>query len=205
MANDTKADALDLGVIELKPTVTNDQIGFRVDGKRERNDYYKFKLDEESDFNLTLDRLGENANVQILDSDGSVLFKSTKPGKRREVIDAELDAGEYFVRVFPKGVAQTDYRLSLNADPITDDELPGVSLGVLGSEEEVTFTDEIGFTRGGQRDKNDYFNFTLDQDSDVSLTLDQLKGNANVQILDDKGKTLLLQSRNKGQIGRAHV
>jgi len=196
MANDTKADALDLGVIELKPTVTNDQIGFRVDGKRERNDYYKFKLDEESDFNLTLDKLDKNANVQILDSDGSVLFKSTKPGKRREVIDAELDAGEYFVRVLPKGVAQTDYRLSLNADPITDDELPGVSLGVLG---EVTFTDEIGFTRGGQRDKNDYFNFTLDQDSDVSLTLDQLKGNANVQILDDKGKTLLLQSRNKGR------
>ena len=202
MANDTRADALDLGVIELEPTVTNDQIGFRVDGKRERNDYYKFKLDEESDFSLTLDKLDKNANVQILDSDGSVLFKSIKTGKKPEIINEQLDAGEYFVRVLPKDRAQTDYRLSLNADPITagsDDELPGVSLGVLDSEEEVKFTDEIGFTRGGQRDKNDYFNFTLDQDSDVSLTLDQLKGNANVQIWDDKGKTLLLQSRNKGR------
>lgn len=203
MPNDTRADALDLGVIGLEPTVTNEQIGFRIDGKRERNDYYKFTLEEESDFNLTLDRLDADANVQILDSDGSVVFQSRKRGKRREVIDANLEAGEYFVRVLPKGAAQTDYRLSLNADPIaggSDDVVPGISLGSLGAEETV-INDEIGFTRGGQRDENDFFNFTLEEDSDVSLTLDQLKANANVQIWDGTGETLLLQSRNTGRQG----
>lgn len=203
MPNDTRADALDLGVIGLEPTVTNEQIGFRIDGKRERNDYYKITLEEESDFNLTLDRLNADANVQILDSDGSVVFQSKQKGKRREVIDANLEAGEYFVRVLPKGAAQTDYRLSLNADPIaggSDDAVPGASLGVLSAEETVV-NDEIGFTRGGQRDEDDFFNFTLDKDSDVSLTLDQLKANANVQIWDGEGETLLLQSRNTGRQG----
>jgi len=203
MANDTRADALDLGAIGLEPTVTNDRIGFRVDGKRERNDYYKFTIGEESDFNLTLDRLDANANVQILDSDGSVIFQSREKGGRREVIDANLEAGEYFVRVLPGGRAQTDYRLSLNADPIAaggDDKPPGTALGVLnGLEEPVVVNDEIGFTRGGQRDEDDYFSFSLDKDSDVSLNLDQLRRNANVEILDGDGETVLLQSLNKGR------
>jgi len=127
MAYDTRADALDLGAIGLEPTVTNEQIGFRVDGKRERNDFYKITLGEESDFNLTLDSQDADANVQILDSDGSVIFRSNKPNKRREIIDADLEAGEYFVRVLPKGGAQTNYRLSMSADPIVgggDDERP---------------------------------------------------------------------------------
>jgi hypothetical protein len=205
MANDTRADALNLGFIRLEPTVTNDRIGFREGGKPERNDFYKFTLEEESDFNLTLDGLDANANVQILDSDGSVAFQSKKSGKRAEVIDAELEAGEYFVRVLPKGGAQTDYRLSLSADPIgspNDDILPGIPKGILDKlTEELVVNDEIGFTRGGQRDEDDYFNFSLDEDSDVSLTLDQLKANANVQIWDGEGETLLLQSRNTGRQG----
>jgi hypothetical protein len=203
MAYDTRADALDLGVIGLEPTVTNEQIGFRVDGKKERNDFYKFTLEQESDFNLSLDRLDADANVQVLDSDGSIVFQSRNKGGRREVIDENLEAGEYFVRVLPRGAAQTDYRLSLNADPIaagSDDKAPGTSLGVLNSlTEETVINDEIGFTRGGQRDENDFFSFTLDKDSDVSLTLDQLKRDANVEILDGDGETVLLQSLNKGR------
>jgi hypothetical protein len=203
MANDTRADALDLGAITLEPTVTNEKIGFREDGKRERNDFYKFTLEQESDFNLTLDRLDADANVQILDSDGSIAFQSRERGGRREVIDANLEAGEYFVRILPRGAAQTTYRLSLNADPIgpvDDDKAPGTPLGVLnGLEEPVVVNDEIGFTRGGQRDENDYFSFSLDKDSDVSLNLDQLKANANVEILGGDGETVLLQSLNKGR------
>jgi hypothetical protein len=205
MANDTIGDALNLGFIRLKPTVTNDRIGFRVGGKPERNDFYKFTLDKQSDFNLTLDGLDANANVQILDSDGSVAFQSKKSGKGAEAIDAELEAGEYFVRVLPKGGAQTDYRLALSADPIIgDDEPPGLSKGILDKlTEEAVVNDEIGFTKGGQRDENDYYNFTLSKDSDVSLTLDQLKANANFEVWDGKGETLLLQSRNPGRQGEA--
>jgi hypothetical protein len=205
MANDTIGDALNLGFIRLKPTVTNDQIGFRVGGKPERNDFYKFTLDKQSDFNLTLDGLDANANVQILDSDGSVAFQSKKSGKGAEAIDAELEAGEYFVRVLPKGGAQTDYRLALSADPIIgDDDPPGIPKGILNRlTEEAVVNDEIGFTKGGQRDENDYYNFTLSKDSDVSLTLDQLKANANFEVWDGKGETLLLQSRNPGRQGEA--
>jgi hypothetical protein len=202
MAYDTIEDALNIGVIGLEPTETNDRIGFREDGKRERNDYYQFTIEEESDFNLTLDNLEDNANVQILDSDGSVLFRSNKPDNQSETIDTDLEPGTYFVRVLQQGRSQTDYRLSLSADPITatDDKAPGTDLGILDPlGESIEVSDEIGFTRGDQRDENDYFSFSLEENSDISLKLDQLRQDANVEILDGDGETVLWQSMQKGK------
>ncbi|WP_434222950.1 PPC domain-containing protein [Limnospira platensis CENA597] len=203
MAYDTIEDALNLGVIELEPRETNDRIGFRQDGKRERDDYYKFTIREESEFNLTLDNLEANADVQILDSDGSVLFRSNNPGRRAETINENLEPGDYFVRVLAVGRAQTDYRLSLSAAPKPieeDDKAPGRSLGVLDSmSEPVVINDKIGFGRGDARDVNDFFNFSLNKDSDVSINLDQLRQNANIEILDADGETVLFQSMNPGR------
>ncbi|MGC9525406.1 MAG: PPC domain-containing protein [Limnospira sp.] len=202
MAYDTIEDALNIGVIGLEPTETNDRIGFREDGRRERNDYYQFTIEEESDFNLTLDNLEDNANVQILDSDGSVMFRSNEPGRRRETIDTDLEPGTYFVRVLQQGRSQTDYRLSLNADPITDTDgkAPGTDLGILDPlGESIEVSDEIGFTQGDGRDENDYFSFSLEENSDVSLKLDQLRRDANVEILDGDGETVLWQSMERGR------
>ncbi|MEB3340662.1 PPC domain-containing protein, partial [Okeania sp.] len=50
--------------------------------------------------------------------------------------------------------------------------------------------DDIGFTRG-VRNTNDFYNFTLDSDSNFTLTLDQLKRDANVMVLDDEGNMVL--------------
>ncbi len=206
MAYDNLESAFELGAITTTPIKENEKIGFKQsNGVRERNDYYKFSLEEESDLTVTLDRLDKDANIEILDSDGDILFSSTNRGIESEIIDADLEAGEYFVRVFPRGNAQTNYQINLSAAPINlteDDTTPGIRLGddfLNKIEEGVVITDEIGFTQRNQRDKSDYYNFVIDEESDFSLTLDQLKQNADVRLYEDDGKSLLFKSTNRGR------
>ncbi|MDY7004906.1 MAG: PPC domain-containing protein [Cyanobacteriota bacterium] len=206
MANDNIQSAFELGPIATTPVKEKEKIGFRQsNGIRERNDYYKFSLDEESDLTLTLDQLDQNANLEILDSDGDILFSSTNQGIESEIIDADLEAGEYFARVFSRGNAQTNYQITASAAPrntTEDDEAPGTRLGddfLNNIEDGVVVTDEIGFTTRNQRDKSDYYNFVIDEESDFSLTLDQLEQNADVRLLDEDGRTLLLRSANGGR------
>ncbi|NEP82066.1 MAG: T9SS type A sorting domain-containing protein [Okeania sp. SIO3B3] len=206
MANDNLRSAFELGPIATTPIKETERIGFRQsNGVRERNDYYKFSLEEESDLTFTLDKLDQNANLQILDSDGDLLFSSTNQGIKSEIIDADLEAGEYFARVFTRGNAQTNYQITASAGPrntTEDDEAPGIRLGddfLNNLEEGVVRTGEIGFTTRNQRDKSDYYNFVIDEESDFSLTLDQLKQNADVRLLDEDGRTLLLRSANGGR------
>ncbi|QJB28663.1 PPC domain-containing protein [Limnospira fusiformis] len=198
MAYDTIEDALNKGVITEQIEI-RDRIGFRQDGQRELNDFYKFTIREESEFNLTLDDLNANANVQLLDSDGSVMFQSNNPGRRAENINANLEPGDYYVRVMAVGPAQTEYSLSLSAEPRTVVD-PGQNLGVLNSlSEPVVINDRIGFTEGRVRNVEDFFSFSLDKDSDVSINLDQLRQNADIQILDEDRETILFQSMNPGR------
>ncbi|MBS9772693.1 MAG: pre-peptidase C-terminal domain-containing protein, partial [Trichodesmium erythraeum GBRTRLIN201] len=147
-SKNTIADAFDLELIELGPTVIEDKIGFRVNSQLDRNDYYKFTLDEESDFNLTLENLSANADVEILDSDGStLLFSSANSGNTDELINAELDAGEYFIRVLPRGGAETDYRLTINAEPKNSSALldsADLFIGGEGADKFVPFYDQDG-------------------------------------------------------------
>ncbi|NEQ39895.1 MAG: peptidase-like protein [Okeania sp. SIO3I5] len=206
MAYDNLRSAFELGAITTTPIKKNEKIGFRrSNGVRERNDYYKFTLEQESDLTLTLDRLDNDANIQILDSDGDVLFSSTNRGIESEIIDADLEAGEYFVRVFRRGNAQTNYQINLSAAPINitqDDTAPGIRLGddfLNNLTEGVVVTDEIGFTERNQRDKSDYYNFVIDEESDFSLTLDQLTQNADVRLYEADGRSLLFRSTNGGR------
>lgn len=206
MAYDNLQTAFELGVITTTPKPENEIIGKKKsNGVRERNDYYKFSLEEESDLTLTLDGLNQDANIEILDSDGDILFSSTNTGIESEIIDADLEAGEYFIRVFPKGNVQTNYQINLSAAPINtteDDKAPGIRLGddfLNNLEEGIVITDEIGFTNRNQRDKSDYYNFVIDEESDFSLTLDQLTQNADVRLYEDDGKTLLSKSTNGGR------
>lgn len=137
MANNNLQSAFELGTITTTPIKETERIGFRQsNGIRERNDYYKFSLDEESDLTFTLDQLDQNANLEILDSDGDLLFSSTNGGIESEIIDADLEAGEYFARVFSRGNAQTNYQITASAGPrntTEDDEAPGIRLGMISS------------------------------------------------------------------------
>jgi hypothetical protein len=181
---------------------SNSEIGFTEGGVRDLQDFYKFTLSKESEVDVTLDQLKANANVEILDVDGStVLFQSMEANRTRENITENLEPGTYFVRVYPEGDDRTKYRLGVSADALTDEKdkiATAKELGNIGLEE-VTELDDIGLGRGRNRDSQDYYKFSLSEKSEFFLTLDQLKANANVEVLDSDGSTVLYQSVNSGR------
>ena len=195
--------AINLGDLNSRKNYRNtDEIGFNEGGVRDLQDLYKFTLSKDSEVDITLDQLKRNANVEILDDDGStVLFQSTEENRKRENITENLESGDYFIRVYPEGDDRTKYRLGVSADALTDEKDTtdtAKELGNIGLEE-VTEIDRIGFGRGKNRDQEDYYKFGINEKSDFFLTLDQLKGNANVEVLDGDGSTILYQSNNSGR------
>ncbi|MEB3340663.1 pre-peptidase C-terminal domain-containing protein [Okeania sp.] len=196
--------AVDIGDLNkrTKEYRNTEEIGFTEGGIRDLQDFYSFSLSKESEVDITLDQLKQNANVEIVDGDGStVLFQSVELNRKKENITENLEPGEYFIRVYPEGDDRTKYRLGVNAEALDnekDEIATAKDLGNIGLEE-VTELDRVGFGKGKNRDEQDYYKFSLNEKSDFFLTLDQLKGNANVEVLDDDGTTVLYQSLNSSR------
>ncbi|MGA1282939.1 MAG: S8 family serine peptidase, partial [Prochlorothrix sp.] len=88
-------------------------------GSSDTNDYYRFTLGTTSNLNLSLTGLSADADVQLLNSSGSVIRSSTNSGSTSESISQQLAAGTYYARVYPYGGGNTYYNLNLAATPIT--------------------------------------------------------------------------------------
>jgi Cadherin-like/Bacterial pre-peptidase C-terminal domain/FG-GAP-like repeat/Bacterial Ig domain/Bacterial cadherin-like domain len=95
------------------------------------NDYYRFTLKNSSSFNLSLTGLTENAEVELLNSSGAIVTidgvpqVSTNRGALVESINTFLDAGTYYIRVYPGAPSDpldlsttpsTTYNLDLTVD-----------------------------------------------------------------------------------------
>lgn len=95
-------------------------------------DYFRFNLNSASSFELTLSGLGDNADVELLNSTGNpvqvggVTLRSNNEGTLAESINTFLPAGTYFIRVIPgppvdpgNAIAttpRTNYNLDVRAD-----------------------------------------------------------------------------------------
>lgn len=84
-------------------------------GRSDRRDFYKFRVKEKTEVDIELRGLSGNADLYLLNNKGKVLEKSTKGGKKAEDIERTLNPGTYYVRVQPKGNANANYTLSLDA------------------------------------------------------------------------------------------
>lgn len=99
-------------------------------GADDREDYYRFTLKSRSRFSLELDQLKRDADVQLLDRQGTVLQASALRGKRSEAIARTLDRGTYYIRSF-SNKGNTRYRLILAATAIPIDDPSTVPLANL--------------------------------------------------------------------------
>ena len=63
-------------------------------------DYYRFTLTEARHVSLSLDPHAANADLFLVDDDGTVLYSSTESGTASEAISVDLHAGTYYVRVY---------------------------------------------------------------------------------------------------------
>jgi hypothetical protein len=82
-------------------------------GTSDTNDYIRFTVDRQGTFNLRLDGLSADADVQLINSSGLVA-SSRNTGTTSESITRTLSAGTYYIRIFPYGSITTNYQLSLS-------------------------------------------------------------------------------------------
>jgi hypothetical protein len=84
-------------------------------GSTDTNDYYRFTLANSGNFNLSLTGMTADADVQLLNSGGSLIASSTNGGTASESITSQLSAGTYYIRVYPYQSANTNYNLAVSA------------------------------------------------------------------------------------------
>ena len=184
----------------------------------EQNDVFKFNLGTRSHFNLTLDGLTENVNVELINSQGNVLSRSARSENKAETISRIVDEGTYYLRVFPDsntsalplngirsdkfgqdvGSQSTSstvqdaiqYRLTLFSNTVDN-----AGNTIANAREVGVGTGNTGFSDWvGRTDINDFYRFRLNADSNFSLRLNGLAGNADVELLDSNGRRVQLAS-----------
>lgn len=152
-------------------------------------DFYRFRVAERSRFRLNLDGLSGDADVELLDSQGRRMAGSTRGGSSAESLEQVLAAGDYFVRVYSYGGANTRYRLTLAVEPDGPADQAGNTLdqardlGTLSGS--VTMQDAVG-----RNDTADVYRFRLAGRSNFRLRMEGMTADADVVLLDSQGRQL---------------
>ncbi|TWH43358.1 clostripain-related cysteine peptidase [Dulcicalothrix desertica] len=103
-------------------------------GSSDLNDFYRFTVSSRSSFNLTLNGLTANADVQIIrdinsnfliDGTSEIINGSYVLGTASESIRATLEAGDYYIRIYPGSnslswlsSSSTKYSLNVSAQSV---------------------------------------------------------------------------------------
>src|SRR5207237_2610767 len=92
--------------ITTSPQIFNDYVD-----SLDTNDYYSFTFTSRSTLNLSVNGMSGDADVQLLNSSGQYLQGSTRGSTNPESINTTLDAGTYYIGVYPYSGASTYYNL----------------------------------------------------------------------------------------------
>jgi hypothetical protein len=157
-------------------------------GSTDTNNYYCFSLANSGKFNLGLTGMTADADVQLLNSSGSVIASSLRGGSNPERITRQLSAGTYYIRVYCY-TGNTNYNLAVSAAPLAPVDLAGNTLATaraitVGSST-TSYTDWVGST-----DTNDYYCFTLANSGNFNLGLTGMTADADVQLLNSSGSVI---------------
>jgi ELWxxDGT repeat protein len=184
--------ALDIGTLNSN-YVTTDYVGNRGIFQ-DVNDYYKFDLASNGTFQLTLDGLGGNANVELLNSSGTKIADSTQPDTNPESISQSLASGTYYVRVFPGTASSTNYNLNL-AFTTNPEDFAGNTLAEARNINTLTSTPSNFTDFVNSFDTNDYYRFDLASSALIDLTLTPETADADVRLLNSTGGTIVSSSQ----------
>jgi serine protease len=157
------------------------------------DEYYKFTLSGRSSFNLGLNGLSADADVQLIQDingngavdNGEQVAISQLGGSSPESIAKTLNSGSYYIHVYPYGNSTTNYNLTVSA--ISDragnslDSAYGISLGAGAT----TYTDWVG-----KADSDDYYTFNLNSSSNFSMQLSGVTTSVDAQLLNATGDVL---------------
>lgn len=126
---ETGALNFDLGVIPVydptiplyitatAPLIKSGAVGTLETYGRDLNDYYEFTLASRSSLAVSLSGLTADADLEIYDSNFTLLGQSKNSGTQSDtLLGYDFAAGTYYAHVTPYGDAQVGYDLSLIAD-----------------------------------------------------------------------------------------
>jgi hypothetical protein len=159
-------------------------------GSVDTNDYYSFNVGTQSNLTLSLTGLTANADVELLNSSGTVITSSVNPDTASESITSLLGTGTYYARVYQFS-GDTNYSLSLNATPVDNagnTRATARNVGTLTGSQ--SFSDWVGIS-----DTNDYYSFNVGTQSNLSLNLTGLTANADVQLLNSSGGVITTSAK----------
>ncbi|MBF0159015.1 MAG: pre-peptidase C-terminal domain-containing protein [Magnetococcales bacterium] len=164
-------------------------------GSSDRDDYYRFQIaDAGSTLSVTLTSGDGDADVQLLGPTGTLLQSSGNRGRTSESIAmTNLAAGTYYVRVYPyskatSGVA-VNYVLTMKAEPPPEDHA-GNDLSRAADLQQLGFASQSRNDFVGVVDANDYYLIETIWQSDVQISLADMSGDADIQLLNDRGDIL---------------
>jgi RHS repeat-associated protein len=208
----------DLGILKAEVVSATDFLGNFNNLSNDFTDYYKFTLVDNSTVNLKLSGLSQDANLVLLNSNGSTILSSSNTASSDENISRNLPKGTYYVRVdggiglfgglgLPGGASEaknTTYKLdasaialgAIPADNAGENIDQAKDLGTIKTDV-VSATDFLGNFKDLANDFSDYYKFTIADNSTVNLKLSGLSEDANLSLLNNRG-TNILTSINTG-------
>ncbi|MEO0934565.1 MAG: S8 family serine peptidase, partial [Cyanobacteria bacterium J06641_2] len=89
-------------------------------GSNDTDDYHAFSLGATNEFELSLDGLSNDANVELLDKEGNVILSSANSGTAAESISTTLSTGNYRVRVNSADEFGTPYNMKLTVNSLLE-------------------------------------------------------------------------------------
>lgn len=194
-AGSDQSDARDLGDVTGSSAEANDWVG-----PADTSDYYAFTIRERQKVTITLDGLAADADINLVGADGSFLLSGTNTDTEAESLSATLDAGTYYLNVYPAGSEATDYHVSVTGEAAAPP--PPDNAGNTPEEagklehvgpQPVTVKDWVGFT-----DRDDYWTFTLVNRADVTIRLTMEQGDADIDLLRASDQESLISGAESG-------
>jgi subtilisin family serine protease len=155
-------------------------------------DFYRFSVTGTNNFLASASGLSADVSLFLLDSNGREVARAAAPGNVTETIKRSLSTGTYYLQVV-RVSGTTNYTLKTSAiapDQAGNSTRAARSLGTISGSRE--FYDAI--TSG---DRDDFYKFTLAQNSNLNLSLTGLKADAEISLLDSLGR-LIVSSTNSG-------
>jgi hypothetical protein len=158
------------------------------------DDFYRFNTKSRVNLDLNLDGLIGNANLQLLDRQGTVLNSLADDPYYKSIVQV-LNAGTYYIRIYsPDPAIQTAYRLQITAPLDTGDTLKRAQKVQFETYQGTNSFRVYERLEPGAFDSNDYYRFVVAKDSTFKLDLTN-RNYSNVshivaELLNSKGQVL---------------
>ncbi|HIF54205.1 MAG TPA: DUF4214 domain-containing protein, partial [Methylococcaceae bacterium] len=193
-ASDTLLDATLLTL----PATASQSVGFASDD----DDYFQIRPDSSGELHLTLTDLSSDIDLFVYDSVFTIIAISNLAGSSSEEIFLNVLAGDtYYIGVDPFGIAQSNYTLKME---LQSDGTSTVTDGndTIQTAASISLPGTVSQTIGFNDDNNDFFSFIATQNGTVTVELQGLSSDIDLNMLSSSG-SVLTSSTNSGSTSEA--